>query len=236
MLDFHNTNYVEINCFFWSNDALSRFQPWSRHKFHLCEEAQKKMASTAKNLFLGVASAIVMSGCGGKGDAPTPTPPPVTPPPVTPTKSYVVKTVGINSIGMFTKLVSGKMMLDNAHLTDGAGTVVDLSSAGNDLTVEGANFDNASIDKSSNYPVASFPKYTLAKAIKDVVDADSAKAPTIKLKGFKNASYDQVNLVLVQDGTFGAQTVGYKNVTNLTQADINSSVNGKTSATLAFKK
>jgi hypothetical protein len=165
----------------------------------------------------------LLLSCGGKSVNPTPVNPPVNgggnnnPVP----SPYIVKTVGVSGVAVLTKSVNGKMVATNVEISDGMGTVIQLNNEGEDVSLEITGVEAPSI-KIDGYAVASFPAKYLQRMVTTVIAEDSLKAPTIKIKGFKSTSYNQLNLVLVDDKTFGAQTIGFKNVKNT--ADINGSI------------
>jgi hypothetical protein len=153
---------------------------------------------------------------------------------------YIIKTVGISGADLFTEMKDGKLVVISLEVSNGGGTYGKFTTARSDLIIDAANIDKAVVNNSDSYPLVSFPKYHLQKKTSQVVEADTLKATTIKIKGFNAAikGFNQVNYVLVDDRSSSAETIGYKiaNAAELTDANIKSSLSGRVtvSGELAF--
>lgn len=151
--------------------------------------------------------------------------------------NYVVKTATISGVSITTQLVNGKLTPVITKYSNGSGTVIDLRTPGTDLNVTWANANDYKIEMSGNTPMIAFnnaPSKVVANA------ADSLSSPTVKITGFKNEAYNQLNLILVKDNTEQAGKISFLSQpaqSILTNDNVKSVLNGtmkKQSITLNY--
>lgn len=185
-------------------------------------------------LYFLLAGVMVISACSSKSGNPEPGKPPVdgggdnNPPASTP---YVVKTLGASNAAAWTTNKDGKLSPFEITVSDGAGNVIQLEHTGSEIySISIENIDEPKINEDGSYLRLTFPKQYMRKSVADVTPSDSLKAPTIKVKGFKNQSFNQLNFVLVDDGVSLAQSISFKSLKQTSQLNmdgIRSTFSGK---------
>lgn len=143
------------------------------------------------------------------------------------TKPYVVKTVSASDIALTTTTVDGKLKASIIQLSNGEGTSIDLRT-GTGITVEWVNADDYTVEMSGNTPFLAF-KNVKKKIANQVVASDSTTSVTAKLKGFKDQAYNQLNIIVIDNGVTQGGTITYQSQPNpalLTKENVKSSLNG----------